>query len=268
MKYHTKIWMTLAVVAVLVGGCRTSDRDEDTSTTAAEAHLFSEAVHHDIFKIVDAAAKNEPGIKSLTCATITADTLANPKTMAIDFGYTQCAGDDGLIRHGILDVTFSGMYSDSGTVTTITANDYHIDGWRIDGTTTITNMGVNGAGNTWYLIDVNNQHIYHRYDEWNIVWNSDRTMEWISGAATPMDVTDDIYETRGEFSGADRFSVVYVGAIETPLTNMASCNYVSGGTVALTPTNLAKRTLDYGSGCDNKATVTRGDDAWDLTVEY
>ena len=130
----------------------------------------------------------------------------------------------------------------------------------------ITNRGQNGAGNTWYIVNVDNLRITAQFGAWNIVWNSDRTMEWISGAATPMDVSDDIFETRGEFSGGDRFGVIYTGVIETPITTMSACNYISGGVVTLTPGSLSQRTIDYGSGCDDIAVGTISGAAQDFTI--
>ncbi len=266
MKTVIRPILMLTFAILVLSGCRDSDRDNDVSTVAVEAHLYSENMHHDLFKLVDEAAKNEQGIKNLTCAVITADTLSSPKTMSIYFGASNCAGGDGVNRRGTINVTFTGLYSDSGTVTTITLLDYYVNDYSIKGTTTITNKGVNGDGNTWYLIDVNNARVIEPSAAWNIVWNSDRTMEWVTGASTPTDVSDDVFTTRGEFSGADRVGVIYTGTIVTPVTTMSNCNYISSGVVTLTPSTLSQRTIDYGTSCDAIATATISDAAQDITI--
>lgn len=254
-KFTTPVAL-LALCTIFLGSCRESDRDEDESITAVEAHVYSENMHHDLFKLVDEAAKTEQGIKSLSCAGITTDTLANPKTMNIHFGVTNCTGNDGVARRGDINCTFTGNYSDSGTVAVANLNNYYVNDQRVDGTLTITNKGINGSGNTWYILYIDNLRITDLYEGWNIVWNSDRTVEWINGANTPTNVSDDVFETRGEFSGADRVGVVYTGSITTPITTSSNCNYISAGVVQFTPTGLSTRTIDYGSTCDDKATVT------------
>lgn len=268
MKHFNTLAICLLLGIIGFTSCRESDRDEDSSTIAVEGYALSETLHHDLFKIIDEAVKNEPGIKNLSCATITADTVSNPKTMIIDFGSTNCAGADGVNRRGVINVTvFSGYYSDSGAVVSITpASDYFVNDYKVTGTVTLTNRGINASGNTWYFMDVNNLRIAN--SEWNIVSNADLSVEWTAGTSTPMDVSDDSWTVTGSFSGVDRVGVVYTGNVATGMTWNSTCSYINAGIVNVTPGNLSQRSLDFGTACSSAYMVTIGERIFDLEVQF
>jgi hypothetical protein len=266
MRNFTTPIAVLALCTIFFASCREADRDKDESKTAVEAQLYCENMHHDLFKLVDEAAKTEQGIKNLSCAVITTDTLASPKTMSIDFGQTNCVGGDGVARRGTINCTFTGLYSDSGTVAVTTLSNYYVNDQKVEGILTVTNKGINGSGNNNYVVYVDNLRIWDLQDGWNITWNSDRTVQWVSGAATPTITSDDIFSARGEFSGADRVGVIYTGTIEEEITTMSNCNFINAGVVTLTPTGLSTRTINYGINCDNQATVTINAEPSDYTI--
>lgn len=90
-----------------------------------------------------------------TCATITFDTAASPKTLTIDFGTTDCLCGDGNYRRGKILVSWTGPYRDSGSVRTITFDQYFVNYNQLQGTKTVTNNGTNGSGHPTFTVTVN-----------------------------------------------------------------------------------------------------------------
>jgi hypothetical protein len=253
----------LTVAVVLIAGCRRSDRDQDESTTASTDHTTAEALFNDVFAQVDEAAKNEVGIRS---ATITADTTANPKTLTIDFGPTNCTGSDGRTRRGMIVATFTGYYRDSNTVVTITPVDYYVNDYKVEGTKTVTNKGTNTSGNLWYAIEVENAVITNPANSWTISWESSRTREWIAGEATAT-VWDDVYLIDGTASGVGRSGNSFEVEITTDLRVEIGCRWIVSGDLEVRPQNLTTRYVDYGSGtCDNDAVVTVNGHSFDIEM--
>lgn len=246
-------------LAGLVGTSCRKNTDTTTEESVAADNATAEANFIDEARIVDIAA-NEYGLGKTngTCPTVTVDTLSSPRKMILDFGSTNCVGIDGKLRRGIITVTWTGKYRQAGTIITHTYTNYFQNDNKIEGTKTVTNMGVNNAGHLYFTVNIANAKITKANGK-VISWNSNRTREWIQGANTPA-VADDIYSIIGSGSGTDGNNNSYTMLITKAITVDFSCQYhITSGTIQITPSGKLARVIDYGNGnCDDQGTLTVG----------
>ena len=191
------------------------------------------------------------------CATVTRDTVSNPKTMVIDFGTTNCTGNDGRTRRGRILVSYTGRYRDAGTVITTTFDNYFVNDNQVLGTKVVTNNGRNANNNLNYTINVTGEIRSAAGD--TITWTSTRNREWLLGSATLLVRQDDVYSITGSGSGTRKSGTTYTWTIGTALRKATACKWIDTGVINITPQGKTTRSLDFGSGtCDNDATVTVG----------
>jgi hypothetical protein len=262
----TPILKSLAIAIVSVGlltivGTTSCKKATDTTTeeSVAADNTTAEANFSDESRIVDVAAiENGLGKTNGTCPAVTVDTLATPHSLTLDFGTVNCTGADGKARRGKIIVTWTGRYRQSGTVITHTFDNFYQNDNKIEGTKTVTNMGLNNAGHMYFTVVISNAKIT-RANGKIISWTSTRTREWIQGENT-LSVADDIYSLTGSASGTDGNGNAFSVTITKALTIDFSCVYhLTSGTIDITPAGKATRTIDYGNGaCDDDATLTVG----------
>ena len=194
------------------------------------------------------------------CATVTYDTSGTVKTATIDFGSTPCkTNGEEEYRQGILMISWTGKMMDSGTVKTITTQNYFVGDTPIamhqfNLTKTLTNMGKNAGGNLHFAIVVTNATLTLDSGQ-QISWSANRDREWVQGDTTTN--SDDIFYTTGGSSGVDRNGEPFTVEITTAVRRNADCEWPVSGIKLITHGSHPARTLDYGDGtCDNFATVT------------
>jgi hypothetical protein len=235
--------------------------------TAATDQAMAADYSNDMMEQVDAAALAN-GVRSTDDAcdpTITLDTIAMPHTMTIDFGNVNCTAANGRMRRGILHVTFTGPYHAPGTVITITTQDYYVNNNHVEGTKTVSNMGLN-ADHLPYFNVVSDLTVIAGNGNWTATHHAERVRTWVQGADTP-DHSDDAYVITGHGHGVNRNGNAYVMNIENPLHVHAGCPFITQGVVTVTPENQPARTIDYGDGsCDNTATVTVNGQSFTITL--
>lgn len=265
MKNSKVLWFLFSalVVAAVITGCKKEEPEppEDTSTTSATDNAFADAIFADVWSIADEAARGADGIKSttgaLTCATVTVDTSANPKSITINFDSLGCVSQDGRMRKGIIFATFSGRYRDPGTFISVTLINYYVDQYKVEGTHTVTNEGTNTAGNLWYSVEIDSVLILDTTNQHQITWESSRQREWIAGESTIWNPFDDVYLITGTANGINQLGGTFDVEITTPLRVQIGCPWVTEGILEVRPQGLYTRYVDYGTGvCDNDAVVT------------
>lgn len=272
MKKILFILMTAAGLFFLfLTGCRKENTNSviDADTISAEDNATAEMVFDDVFALMDEAAKDQPGLRQsgfrASCADITVDTTVSPRVLTLDFG-AGCTGNDGRTRSGKIIITFTGRYRDQGTVITHTFDNYYVNGNKVEGTKTVTNMGRNAMGNLYYKIEVKNAKI--TTDNGVISWESTREREWTNGEGTAS-ILDDEYNITGTASGTNRNGKSYAILIDNnnPLHVKIGCRWIVSGAVNITPDGKPGRTVDYGAGeCDNDATVTINGRTFDIKL--
>ncbi len=258
----------LAFLALAVPSCKKEDVSEtvDTEIATAKNSEESEAVSDEVGNIADAAYKGtsivgrnsspEAQLDALSnCAVITHDTLSNPHLLTIDFGATNCLCNDGKYRRGQILVSYTGSYFAQGSVKTTTFNNFFRNDNKIEGTRTVTNLGLNGDGNMAWSVSAVNMKVTRTTGAFH-TWNSERTRTMIAGQNTTA-WADDQYTIIGNGSGVNANGVGYTANITTPLHRALSCHWIDSGVIAFTRSNGATRTINFGTGtCDDQAIVT------------
>jgi hypothetical protein len=246
----------IALSALVFTSCQ---RERDTDLTEGEETALMERTGDDVVSITDQAStgqisqfKKERG----GCATITIDTLSAPHTITVDFGATNCLCQDGKNRRGQIIRSFTGKYKDAGSTHTIRYNNYFINDNQLKGIKTVTNNGLNTAGNPNYTIDTKDT-IIKANNAGTVTWMSNRNREYTVGFNTPV-WSDDVFMVTGSGSGIRANGYSWSMNITTPLTIDCSCKYrIVAGELQIQPQGKPLRTLNYGSGaCDDAATLT------------
>lgn len=265
-----KIFITLIVVASIGTFSSCKKGKLNRSTTTSQDNAIAEMAFNDVFKVTEDAIKEEglekssEGLSSFfnQCATVTLSTPVTdttfPKTLTVDFGTSNCADAAGVNRRGKIIATTTGLYRDAGTQITVTTQDYYVNDYKVEGTKTITNMGQNSAGNTYFTIDIENAMITFPNGTDEISYESNRVREWVVGESTQglLGILDDEYDITGTASGINRDGRSYTMTITSPLRVAVLCRYVKQGTIEIQPEDLHLRTVDFGDGdCDAKASV-------------
>jgi hypothetical protein len=267
------------VSASFFTSCRKQENNEenDKDTAAASDQSLASSTVNDMTSISDEACKTysvssfktaESSAMLSSCATITFDTLAAAKTITVNFGATNCLGNDGRNRRGALIISFTGKYRDSLTVITVTPQNYFVEDNQVMGSKTITNKGHNAAHHLVYEINANIQ-IIKAAAAGSISWQCTRQREWVTGESTHT-WSDDIYSITGSASGTTANGNTFTSNITSPLIrNMAiGCRrHFTQGVLEHTPGGKATRYIDYGNGsCDNQATVTINGNVYPITL--
>jgi hypothetical protein len=266
MLKHT---LTLALLGLLaLASCRKEDETPlDLDITSAGDNAKAEDYFADMLRAVDDAAESN-GLRdgADACApVITIDTVAVPYTMTIDFGPVNCTAANGRTRRGVLNVTFTGRYRDTGTVITITPQGYHVNDHLVQGTKTVTNLGLNGDGDPCFSVTVNGS-VTAPDGSWTATHQAQRIRTWVSGddTVTPL---DDLYLITGNGSGVNRTGTPYTVSITQALRVAVGCPWITAGTVQVVPDGRPARTIDWGSGaCDGTFTVTVNGTTYTITV--
>jgi hypothetical protein len=250
---------------VFVASCK-KDRDDLNDTTVASDNEQSESFSNDVMNIADNAAKSgSAGMRTSSpeevyeamsqCATITHDTVSNPKLLTIDFGSVNCLCADGRNRRGKIIVTYTGRYFETGSVKTMNFDNFYRNDNKLEGTRTITNNGLDGQGRMNWTINALNMKVTKSNGKVH-TWNSVRTRTILAGNDTKT-WTDDVYEITGNASGVNANGINYTANITKALRRALSCRWIDSGTIEITPEGKATRTVDFGNGnCDDQATVS------------
>lgn len=192
----------------------------------------------------------------------TIDNVEKPSyvaTMTIDFG-TTCL-KDGITRKGKIIISKNGKFNATGTVTTVTLENYEVNGFKVEGTLTRTVKGFTGTwlSGTWeYDVKVENGKVTGTNNAF-FTWESERT---VSVSLPSFEVS-----TSGNAEGNDLFGNPYQVAITTPLVIKRDCDHIVSGVLEVTPTGAEKRVINYGNGtCDNNVIITIGEDVYNVSL--
>lgn len=258
---NRQLIITFGMAALTLAACKKDETQGPSTTgqsfTSALDHSLAESMFDDVLRQSDQAA-DDNGLRDHMdgCnATITIDTVAMPHTMLIDFGPENCTGTDGHERRGSILVSFTGPYRATGTVITITPQDYYLDDHKLEGSKTVTNLGPGSDGHIKFSISVDGS-VTAPDNSWTATHSSERTRTWVAGANTPTP-WDDEYLITGTGSGINRHGLAYSATITQPLHIKVGCWQPVSGRVDITPEGLPTRHVDYGNGeCDGSFTVT------------
>jgi hypothetical protein len=250
----------LSVVAfsglIYATSCRKASKGSEDISYVTD-HAKSEQTFNDVQSIADDAAGissgGSLGYKGTGngCAIVT----RTPGSIIIDFGPDNCLCHDGRYRRGKVLVNCTGNYGDSGSVHTITFDNFYQNDNKVTGTRTVTNMGRNALGQPWFTIHIVGSVTQKGGGTITSEWTRVRT--WTQGYATT-DQNDDIFEITGSGHMVRANGNEVNISISSPLIMAGNCHWVEAGTVTYNLPGGVSRVLNFGDvpACDNKAVIT------------
>lgn len=276
MKRSFELLTAVFALAFFATSCQ---EDEETPNQLSEVDVLAvenEAIVESIFEDVDdigfesvlyfesggRTADNEDS--PIRCAVKTHD--KENKTITIDFG-EGCEGKHGRVRSGKIVITYTDRKFVPGAVHTMTFEDFYVDGRKVEGTRTRTNISDSENDYLRFRIALENGKI-----TWEDGTYSTREAIWeTSRIRTPNPINDERIRT-GNASGMTREGVNYTLTITKPIVWKRGCLQ---SVRVMIPVEGAKVkefgdgkviTIDYGDGtCDNLVTITK--DGVSETVE-
>ncbi|MCO6498980.1 MAG: hypothetical protein J5I47_01205 [Vicingus serpentipes] len=268
-----KQFYTLVFVLLVLGitSCRDSDRDEDTTTNSSEDYATGQTIIHDIFKIVHQAAYSSKGITTANladtntifgCDTLIIDTISNPKKITVQFD-NPCSFNY-VSRSGTIIITTSSKYDTPGASTSVNFSNYNYNNYSIlSGTVSVVYNGiVDGKPN--YSFNTNELRIENNRKRSIYIQNTQRFS--IQAGETTATFVDDTYSISGTTNGTTFEGNSFTATITTNLTLLGSCRWINSGLVNVSPNNKPVRKLNFGSSCDNKASVSIYDITHDIAL--
>lgn len=269
------LFVTLTIV-FFVASC--AKRKANRSTEDFQDYSIAEVGFNDALKVAESAMSDSSLTKSVSyfksafgsCTVVSIDPPSYssifPKTLVVDFG-TGCTDSYGIERSGKITATMTDKYRNVGSITTLTTQNYAVEGYKIEGTKTITNKGRNADNNLEYAIEITGGKITFPSGEATTI-ESSRTRTWVGGETTIFNPFDDIYEITGTANGTSREGRKYVLKITSALRVKLNCRWVTNGTMEIQPEDLKLRVVDFGDGtCDDDATVTIGKRSYNVTMK-
>lgn len=191
-----------------------------------------------------------------SCAVITKDTATSLRKITIDFG-TGCTGPNGVTRKGKIIITHTGRYRAEGTIIHIVSEDYYVNDNKVDINKTVENLGKNEQNNFEFKVKSTRKVTFPNGKmSFSAVL---KIKEWLVGAATPFDFSDDIFKVVGEGTHQSRRAVHYNFHTLTPLIRKVACREFVSGELKIVRVTDERRfaILNFGTGdCDDEATVT------------
>lgn len=269
----------IAFACMAVTSCKkeNTNEQESSATEVSKDNAQAENVYDDVAQQVDETAMRsvyldpQTTLSSTTgCPAVTIDypnSTTWPKVVTIDYGTSNCITTNGVSRRGQIIATFSGPYRATGTVISITFNNYFVNDNHVEGLKTITNAGLNTNGQMFWNINVQNAKIT-RTDSSYVTWNSTRVRTWIAGQTTYGVRADDVFEISGNATGSNSNGNSFTATITSPLYVAFNCRWIESGVISLTPSNRPARTIDFGTAgnCDDQATVIVNGNSYQITL--
>jgi hypothetical protein len=266
-----------ATVAIfLAPSCAKDDAGSISSKDLAMAQdeAYVDALYQEVDNTVisnttslDAGHYSGMGLKSTSddgeCVTITVnhpDSTSFPKIITLDYG-TGCTTvfrDDTITRKGQIIITLTDRWFVQGSQHIVTFSNFYINNVKIEGTRTITNMGLNAKNHFELGIVLQNGKITFNDTAW-MTRDANHVREWIR-SNNPQ---NDTVLITGTASGINIKGENYERLITTPLV-LAHCSNVPwrwvilAGTVQITNSVSGVTTIDYSSsGCDGEVLISR-----------
>jgi hypothetical protein len=266
LKKNKKIMKLLQLLLITLlltfTSCKRNEILAEEEETTSQQQLQSDDIEDEVNIISDASMLGGPNFRTSdvdgilgSCATITKDTIGiKHYLITVDFGTVNCQSVWGKNRRGKIIIDLVGNYKDSGSVKTITFDNFYRNDNRIEGTRIIKNTGRNyQKQNTWSVQAVDMKMT--KTDGKFFTWNSTRTRTILSGDLTST-ISDDKYQITGVSFGENSEGVNFTATIVEPLIRVMSCGWITSGIIEFENSKGTKRTINYGWGeCEANAVI-------------
>jgi hypothetical protein len=285
MRTNNLFTKVASIVAIVATGISFSCQEEEVAVSPETAYVIEESSTDFYYEDADdmsgvavssddrtstgrlSSVTSDIADDRLLCATITltldaASTTEHPKgTIKIDFG-AGCTDLRGNVRKGIIKIAFDGKRFIEGSTVTITFESYSINGVKLEGTRTLTNLTGSAEGSPVFKIELvggkaiwldgtfaTREHCFER------TWDRNET---------PLVFSDDqltvsqCADATVAASGKNRRGINYQMIIVEDLVYKRCSPIAVDGTKKFKNTDTGQEiTIDYGSGeCDKTITIT------------
>lgn len=264
MKNHIFKVGILLSFAFLFVACQKEEMESDDIQSAEDASSSESLLNsaNDEAVLAMYSSGNSTG-----CPTVTwADTPGSyPNTITLDFG-TGCVGTYGHTKSGKLIIEVTGDLYTTGSIRSMSTENFFVDDVEVEGTRSVTNLGNNDSDQMHWSVEITDARLTFP-DEQFVEWSASRVRTLIEGQSTFETAEDDVYSITGGSQGVNRRGQSFSSTIVSPLIKSMDCRWISEG-VREVITNDRVRSIDYGDGtCDNQAVVTgnRGN-SWTITL--
>ncbi len=175
-----------------------------------------------------------------------------PKTIIIDFG-SGCTSNNGITRSGKLTITLTDSLRKSGSVAVMTFDNYHVSGFKKEGTITWTNTS-QGAIKSWERKCVDGKVTGPGGKFW--LHSGTQQVVQTAGSSTPFNLLDDVFSITGSHTVTNPAGKTRTCEITEALEKKVSCDNIDMGKLKIQgPNHFA--VIDFGDGsCDRIATIT------------
>lgn len=239
---------------------------QELTAARIQSDLVFDDVSSEVLQVTLNGTTGAASTTSAACATVTIspqDLTTWPKTITIDYGSTGCVGINGWVRKGKISYTLTKLPRETGAVVNVSFDNYFVNGYKLEGSYSITNNGSTDA-NLNITTRLVNGKITYPDGKW---YTRTSTINWqqVAGSATAS-VLDDEFNVTGEAVIKSSANNELITSSKTPLLRKVTCgNFVSGQlNVAY---NGIAGVLDFGGGtCDKKATLSLGTRNYEVTL--
>ncbi len=271
-------------ILLLLSCERDKDRLSDEIVTLAETEAINNAIFEEIDGTVESAMAtldlNEYSASSVkstsadACPVITVDhpdTTYFPKIVTIDYG-DGCSlifNNDTITRKGKIMITVTNRYFVTGAKRIITFDNFYINDVKVEGTRTITNLGLNEKEHLTFSIKLENGKITFSDDRY-VTCESERMREW----ARLSDWSKDTVYITGWINGTNINGDNYTCEIDKPLVLIHCLVFnrrwtIVDGSLVITIGNESPIVIDYGDGtCDRRMEISKDNKSRSVEFHY
>jgi len=269
------LFIVMILAGLMLTSCHKTEPLEESSLEAADDAVLSEAIFDDAFLSLEVASSIASNLKKSatvidTCPLVTVTFPGEdlwPVNVVINYGES-CTRWDGVVCSGQIIITLSDLRSETGSERSLTFDNYYINGAKVEGTYTVTNLGTNENDNVVFSVVLAGGKITFPDDK-TITREFDREREYIAGFNTWWNIWDDVCLITGSASGTNLNGTAYNLSVISALEWQAACRFLVGGSIQFDIDGIEPFVLDYGEGdCDATATVSRGDESREITLRY
>ena len=176
-----------------------------------------------------------------------------PKTITLNYG-DGTELKNGKVLSGIIVIEISAPKDAEEKTRTVTYDNFGVDSVSLVGTAVMEHDKSDETFRTF-----KSDLTFTLADGTVIDRTSDRQWQWLEGADTDEDQTDDVIQITG-IVNATKGTDTYSKEITDPLIRQRDCKYITAGEVVITVNDVVMWTMNYGQGdCNSIAIVTDAD---------
>lgn len=287
MKTGVKIFGLLAGVFTALLLWQSCSRDDEGGLSEADLNaaqdevyidaLFDEIGNFTLAEVMTLDDNDYSSLKSaevLPCYTVAVDhpdTTTFPKVITVDFGQgcTVVINGDTITRSGKILITLTNRWYIPQTQIITTFNNFYYNGAKIEGTRTMTNLGLNERNRLELSIELQNGKVTFGENKW-MTREASHLRQW---ARYPNPLNDSLIVT-GTASGINIDGETYTREIVEELILRRCEQYrwrwmITSGKVEITNSARGNMTLEHSSnGCEGTVKVTKDGDEFEYQFRF